>query len=129
MFSAPAWAPDGDSIYYVHWEPLRDGEGALSLVRRHRNGKVETIVRDIRPEWWAWYGAYDHVALCSVFGRMVDLPDGWPMLTMDLKQMHKAAGYPQMPKQPAGLHNALEDARWNVERYRLLEEKLNERPG
>lgn len=83
------------------------------------------FVSDIRPEWWAWYGAYDHVALCSLFGRMVDLPDGWPFGTMDLKQMHKAAGYPLMPKQPIGLHNALQDARFNVERYKFLEEKIN----
>lgn len=82
------------------------------------------FVSDIKPEWWAWYGAYDHVALCSVFGRMVDLPADWPMVTMDLKQMHKAAGRPQMPKQPEGLHNALADARFNVERYKFLEEKL-----
>lgn len=87
------------------------------------------FVSDIRPEWWAWYGAYDHVALCSIFGRMIDLPANWPMLTMDLKQMHKAAGYPQMPRQPQGLHNALEDARFNVERYRFLEEKIREQEG
>jgi hypothetical protein len=29
-----------------------------------------------------------------------------------------------MPKQPQGLHNALEDARFNVERYKFLEELL-----
>ena len=70
------------------------------------------------------YGAYDHVALCSIFGRMVDLPADWPMMTMDLKQMHKAAGRPQMPKQPQGLHNALEDARFNATRYKYLEKVL-----
>lgn len=87
--------------------------------------EILQFVSDITPEWWAWHGAYDHVALCSVFGRMVDLPAGWPMLTMDLKQLHKAAGRPAMPKQPSGLHNALEDARFNVERYKYLTRVLD----
>lgn len=78
------------------------------------------FVSDIWPEFWAWYGAYDHVALCSLFGRMVDLPGRFPMFTHDLKQLHKELGSPAMPKQPSGLHNALEDARFNVERYKYL---------
>lgn len=82
--------------------------------------RILEFVADVTPEWWAWYGAYDHVALCSLYGRMIDLPDGWPMLTLDLKQLHKQAGLPPMPKQPSGLHNALEDARFNVVRYEHL---------
>lgn len=83
----------------------------------------EAIMRftfGITPEWWAWYGAYDHVALCGIFGRMIDLPAHWPMMTMDIKQLHKEKGYPAMPKQPANLHNALDDARMNVVRYDYL---------
>jgi hypothetical protein len=72
------------------------------------------------PEFWAWYGAYDHVALCQLFGRMVDLPGKFPMFTADLKQIHKAAGSPVMPKQTEGNHNALDDARFNVVRYDFL---------
>lgn len=75
-------------------------------------------------EFWNWYGAYDHVALCQLFGRMIDLPKGMPMWSNDLKQLHKQAGYPQMPQQPSGLHNALEDARFNVERYNFLQDRL-----
>lgn len=78
-------------------------------------------------EWWNWYGAYDHVALCQLFGRMIDLPKGFPMYSNDIKQLHKRAGYCQMPKQPSGLHNALEDARFNVVRYNYLVELLNEK--
>ena len=98
---------------------------SAKVSRTHARRKILEFVQDIRPEWWAWYGAYDHVALCSLFGRMVDLPDGWPMLTMDLKQMHKAAGLPQMPKQPSGHHNALDDARFNVTRFKYLERMLD----
>lgn len=82
--------------------------------------EIMRFVFDITPEWWAWYGAYDHVALCGLFGRMIDLPNNWPMNSMDIKQLHKDKGYPEMPKQPKGLHNALDDARFNVVRYNFL---------
>lgn len=78
------------------------------------------FVKGTWPEFWAWYGAYDHVALCQLFGRMIDLPKNFPMFSSDLKQWHKELGSPIMPKQPAGLHNALEDAKWNVVRYHYL---------
>ncbi|MEU8362340.1 3'-5' exoribonuclease [Nonomuraea sp. NPDC048882] len=71
-------------------------------------------------ELWAWYGAYDHVALCQLFGRMIDLPAGVPMWTNDLKQEAARLGNPTMPKQEEGEHNALADARHN----RLVHEFL-----
>jgi hypothetical protein len=64
-------------------------------------------------ELWAWYGAYDHVALCQLWGRMIDLPPGVPMWTNDLKQEAERLGNPTMPKQAEGEHNALADARHN----------------
>lgn len=71
-------------------------------------------------ELWAWYSAYDHVALCQLWGRMIDLPDGVPMWTDDLKQEAMRLGNPTMPKQAEGEHNALADARHN----RLMHEFL-----
>lgn len=62
-------------------------------------------------ELWANYGAYDHVVLAQLFGRMIDLPDGVPMFTHDLQQELRRVGNLPMPEQPAGLHNALDDAR------------------
>ncbi|MEV4705016.1 hypothetical protein [Actinoplanes sp. NPDC049316] len=62
-------------------------------------------------ELWADYGAYDHVVLCQLFGRMIDLPDGVPMFTNDLQQELRRRGNPPLPEQAAGVHNALEDAR------------------
>lgn len=35
----------------------------------------------------AYYGAYDHVAFCWVFGKMMNLPKGFPMYSRDLKQI------------------------------------------
>ncbi|NCL73772.1 3'-5' exoribonuclease domain-containing protein [Rhodococcus sp. YH1] len=63
------------------------------------------------PELWAWYGAYDHICLAQLFGRMIDLPPWIPMWTNDLRQEQHRLGDPKLPAQPAGLHNALDDAR------------------
>jgi hypothetical protein len=105
--------------------PVKDlviTDPALMTRREIRDGVME-FCSDIWPEFWAWYGAYDHIALCQLFGRMLDLPDRFPMLTMDIKQLHKMAGLPDMPQQPAGKHNALEDARFNKVRFEYLQER------
>lgn len=62
-------------------------------------------------ELWAWYGAYDHVALAQLWGPMVNLPEGVPMYTNDLKQECDRLGNPALPCQESGHHNALADAR------------------
>lgn len=62
------------------------------------------------PELWADYAAYDHVVLCQLWGRMIDLPQGLPMFTHDVRHEASMRGiYP--PEQESGAHNALEDAR------------------
>lgn len=60
---------------------------------------------------WAYYGAYDHVVLAQLFGRMIDLPDHMPMWTHDLKQAAEMLSC-TLPEQTGTEHNALEDARW-----------------
>lgn len=82
--------------------------------------EIVEFVKGTTPEWWNWYGAYDHVVLSQTFGTMMDLPHGFPMFSMDLKQLHRDKGYPAMPRQPQGLHNALADAEFNVVRYQYL---------
>lgn len=72
------------------------------------------------PQLWAWYAAYDHVALCQLWGRMIDLPDGVPMFTNDLKQEAVRLGSPVMPEQGQGEHHALADARHNLAMARFL---------
>jgi len=39
------------------------------------------------PEFYGYYADYDWVLFCSLFGRMIDLPKGFPMYCKDLKQM------------------------------------------
>lgn len=73
------------------------------------------------PQLWAYYSAYDHVAYAQLFGRMIDLPAGFPMFTMDIKQEMVRLGNPRVPEQQNGAHNALEDARWNKETYEYLQ--------
>ncbi len=71
-------------------------------------------------ELWAWYGAYDHVAYAQLFGKMIDLPEGFPMFTHDLKQIDSMLGGKSYPYQGPGLHNALEDAKHLKEKYDSL---------
>lgn len=88
----------------------------------------EQVAEDVRhfvadtpdPELWAYYAAYDHVALCQLFGRMIDLPTGFPMFTNDLKQEMVRLGNPRVPEQVSGEHNAYMDALWNKEVYEYL---------
>jgi hypothetical protein len=115
---------------------LREGASAYRQVRRlFDRAALEVkpriyIANEVRqfitsfpdPQLWAWYGAYDHVALAQLFGRMIDLPDGIPMFTNDLKQEAQRLGNPRIPEQEAGQHNALADARHNREIARYLDE-------
>lgn len=99
----------------------RDGlppHGRLDLdhpdVRTH--SQIARAVRDFLAdtpsvELWAWFGAYDHVALAQLFGRMVDLPAAVPMWTNDVRQEMHRLGNPRMPAQSGAEHNALADAR------------------
>jgi hypothetical protein len=75
-----------------------------------------------RPELWAWYGAYDHVVLCQLWGRMIDLPDGIPMWTNDIRQEQRRLGDPPMPEQSTKEHHALADARHNRVMFECLAE-------
>ena len=70
----------------------------------------EFILAVPEPELWADYCAYDHVALCQLYGRMIDLPDGIPYFTHELR--HALSPVTDPPPMPgAREHNALDDAR------------------
>jgi len=97
------------------------------------------------PEFYGYYADYDWVLFCSLFGRMIDLPTGFPMYCRDLKQMlddkaenllmevemahpgetrfetslrqlKNQSGYPKQSNE----HNALADAKWNMELYKFI---------
>lgn len=93
------------------------------------------------PEFYAYYADYDWVAFCWLFGKMIDLPTGFPKYCIDLKQELdsiikkswedvKIGAYvhigiddikklPNYPKQ-TNEHNALADAKWNKELYKFI---------
>ena len=72
------------------------------------------------PEFWAYYASYDWVALCQMYGTMMDLPKGWPMFCRDLQQRRSEMGVVELPAMSGVEHNALEDARWTRQAYDFL---------
>ena len=89
---------------------------------------------------YGYYSAYDHVALSWIFGKMIDLPKGFPMYTIDLKQVSdevynkkkeeylsdggknfitKLSYHLDYPKQ-TNYHNALSDAIFVKNLYHFL---------
>lgn len=128
----------------------------------NHNGKTrEQIANEIKEfvyadhfkspiEFYAYFADYDWVVFCWLFGRMIDLPKGFPMYCRDLKQIldEKAFWLPIIdreltdklvtqdstsedrlkaiknmdlyPKQGENEHNALSDARWNKKLHKFL---------
>ncbi|CAA0129290.1 3'-5' exoribonuclease.1 [Mycolicibacterium vanbaalenii] len=77
--------------------------------------------RTVKPDLWAYFAAYDHVALAQLWGPMSDLPDGIPMYTHDLKQeMDRLGVRSDVVPKPENVHDALADARWNMAMLRHL---------
>jgi hypothetical protein len=129
------------------------------FIRRdhHVNCNTNELVDDKthKPvEFYGYYADYDWMLFCSLFGRMIDLPKGFPMYCRDLKQMldeyvqceikkcdsvkseyylshydgyhltsegikHAIKNKVSFPKQ-TNEHNALADAKWNLELYNFL---------
>jgi hypothetical protein len=89
------------------------------------------FIGDNKPEFWGYYADYDWVAFCWLFGAMVDLPRGWPMYCRDLKQLADQMGVTseECPVVQGDEHNALSDARWNLEFYKYLVEKQRRQPA
>lgn len=117
--------------------------------------EVESIISNLeyngyiipRPiEFYAYFADYDWVAFCWLFGKMIDLPNGFPKYCQDLKQMlddrarklrrstilvtkdHSHTlddavkyikGREGFPRQ-VNEHNALDDAKWNLELYKYF---------
>ncbi len=75
---------------------------------------------DDKIELWAWMSAYDHVALCQLWGDMRALPRAVPRFTHELRQRWEDLGAPPLPPAPPDQHDALADARHNLARWRVL---------
>jgi hypothetical protein len=77
------------------------------------------------PEIWAYYADYDWVALCQLFGTMMDLPKGWPMYCRDVKQLCDSLGNPTLPAQTSQEHHALSDAVWTRRAWEFLQSDIS----
>lgn len=90
---------------------------------KHLN-KFSVVASENRPiEFYGYYCDYDWVLFCSLFGRMIDLPKGFPMYCRDIKQMMDEKGvdsdHKDLPVQKNN-HISLHDAAWNKEAYKYL---------
>jgi len=123
------WDQDGiDPWLIANVRPhMRGGEYALTA-EQMRERATAFFAGDNQIEMWAYYADYDWVALCSIFGRMVDIKTfcpGMPKLCLDLKQAVLDAGIPKsdLPEQDGDEHDALADCRWNWQLLRLLDDR------
>lgn len=113
LISIGVVAEDGREYYAVSTE--FDPERAGSWVRTHVLPKLpppasqlwrsrQQIRLDLEEflridgtdsiELWAWVGAYDHVALCQLWGPMTALPPTVPRFTRELRQLWEDRGCP-----------------------------------
>lgn len=65
----------GDSCNLDGLSPLQEAQ------------KYEPNPNISKPEFYAYYADYDWVVFCWLFGKMIDLPKGFPMYCIDLKQI------------------------------------------
>lgn len=116
-------------------------EGIKRFVYRDNN--LDTWLDLYKLRFWAYYADYDHVALCWLFGKMIELPKGFPKYTHDLKQLmdsvdkarliefiesgfnwrdfksvEKLKGFPENKKE----HVAIADAIWNKKLFDFLDQ-------
>ena len=79
--------------------------------------QIKAFLADVEtPEFWAYYAGYDWVLFCKIFGTLLDLPERWPQLCLDVKQLMIEIGLdnepPHLVQDPSTKHHALHDARW-----------------
>lgn len=122
------------ATYYAEsdqWIPGKASQWVKDNVIVHLRGGTAIKPRDViareivgfagdDPEFWAYYADYDWVALCQLYGTMMQLPDGWPMFCRDVKQRCVDLGNPKLPEQISTEHHALADAVWTKEAWEFL---------
>jgi len=125
---------DGRSYHAVSgeydWDRAHDWlrEYVLPSIRDEPRKSRAEIKRDIlnligndSPEFWAYFGEYDWIALRQLFGDMMTWPAGWPLIHLDVEQLRLSLGAPVLPKQIGTAHNALDDAIWTKQCWEYLQ--------
>ena len=116
------WHKQKDKTKFNEWS-LNDMNSGGLMPKKYMVHDIKSfcnISKYGKPEFWGYYSAYDHVVLCQIFGTMMELPEGYPKYTNDLKQLAVSLGDPKLPDQNSTEHNALADAEWNKEVYSFL---------
>lgn len=132
------------NTYYAEnkdWNPVTSTKWLRENVAPHLVGgtaakSIAQIVEDLKrmtyhdPEvqFWAYYGAYDWVFMCAMFGGFFRLPPNWRKVVFELDQWMATWGIPRdrWPKQQSGEHHALNDALWNQEVYQWARTQFHE---
>lgn len=83
---------------------------------------LQTLSTDPQPRFWGYFSDYDWIALCQLWGKMIDLPPHFPKFCMDVRQLAEHLGNPKecRPPAPDNPHHALVDSRWARAYYRNL---------
>lgn len=106
-YSAPEWL-------YKNVLPLLDGPvKSREIIAAELVGYLGDY-----PEIWGWYGSYDWVALCQLYGPMVDLPDKWPFFQLETMNYVTKDFVQPIRKTPG--HHALLDEVWQKEVWEKL---------
>jgi hypothetical protein len=109
-----------DSQFIFEWDQSHPEYPAV-LALDNLIQQVHKFLTDIPDlELWAYYGAYDHVTLCQLFGSMAELPPGIPMFTHDLQQLIEEHPEVKLPNETENIHHALDDARWVHDAYNQI---------
>jgi hypothetical protein len=126
-----ACSTDADLSYADDWvrenviKQLPQRESSVWMNREQIRDLILSFVSgDNAIEFWAYFADYDWVAFCQLFGRMIDLPKGFPMFCRDVKQV--AVGFPesvtdQLKPNNDAEHDALADASWTMKYHERLE--------
>lgn len=96
--------------------------------RRYTRTEIAEMIReffwdDVKPEFWSYYGDYDWVVFCQLYGTMMELPTDWPRYCRDLKQLADDLNI-QLPQPVEIEHHALADAQWIKESYLICQDHL-----
>jgi hypothetical protein len=70
--------------------------------------KIERFIGADKPEFWAYYGAYDWYWFCRLWGGFMSMPvdKNWPMLFREFAYIQQG-----VPDVAGAEHNALNDCR------------------
>ena len=100
------------------------GETIISPAESNDNS-IHT--KDVK--FYGYYSDYDWVVFCWLFGKMIDLPKGFPMFAFDIQQqieeykIDKEQLLKEVPQ--TNCHNSLSDALWNKNAYNWIQNKIN----